>query len=130
MITILPMKDEAKKAAILSAYQQITGKADVIAMCEGEEEFGRAVIALDGTVLKIYDIIVNGQEPDALDMMGKMTADSLMRSAASYGEHFGADRIEAYVPALADFLQRKGFKEENGCMATPMSTIVHYSHKE
>ena len=130
MITILPMKDEARKAAVLSAYPEITGRADVIAMCEGEEEFGTAVLALDGTVLKIYDVLVKGQDRANLDMMGKITADSLMRSAASYGEHFGADRIEAYVPELSDFLRAKGFKEENGCMATPMSTIVHYSHKE
>lgn len=130
MITILPMKDDARKTAVLSAYPEITGKADVIAMCDGEEEFGTAVLALDGTVLKIYDIIVSGQDLSALDMMGKITADSLMRSAASYGEHFGADRIEAFVPALRDFFRAKGFKEENGCMAAPMSVIVHYTVKE
>lgn len=130
MITVLPMKEEAKKAAILQAYPEITGKADVIVMSEGEEVFGTAVLAVDGTVLKIYDIRINGQDSASLDMMGKLTADSLMRSAASYGEHFGADRIEAYVPALNAFFASKGFQEENGCMATPMSTIVHYSVKE
>lgn len=125
MITILPMKDALRKQQILAGYPAISGKADVIVMCEKEAEFGTAVLAVDGAILKIFDITVNGQDLTALDGMGNLVADSLMRSAASYGENFGANRIEAYVPALSGFLEAKGFTPEDGCMATPMTTIVH-----
>ena len=125
MITILPMQDEARKQSMLAGYPGISGRADVIVMEEKELEYGSAVLSVEGTVLKIYDITVCGQSLSALDMTGKFVADSLMRSAASYGEHHGATRIESYVPELNDFLQKKGFDAEEGCMATPMSTIVH-----
>ena len=125
MITILPMDDAVKKQAVLANYPQAGGLADVIVMEEKELEYGSAVLSVEGTVLKIHDIIVCGQSLEALDMTGKFVADSLMRSAASYGEHHGAVRIEAYIPALNDFLQQKGFTVEDACAATPMSTIVH-----
>ena len=125
MITILPMEDTARKQAILAEYPRISGKADVIVMAEKALEYGSAVLSLDGTVLKLYGITVCGQSLSELDMTGKFVADSLMRSAASYGEHHGATRIESYIPALNDFLEKKGFTLEDGCMATPMSTIVH-----
>ena len=124
MITILPMDDPVKKQSMLAAYPQISGEADVIVMAEKELEYGSAVLSVDGTVLKIYDITVCGQSLSSLDMTGKFVADSLMRSAASYGEHHGAVRIEVYIPELNDFLQQKGFAPEETCMATPMSTIV------
>lgn len=125
MITILPMADGERKAQILAQYPQISGRGDVIAMAEQDEEFGTAVLSVEGDVVRIWDITVNGQALSALDMMGKLTADSLMRAAASYGENFGAAHIQAYVPALEAFLETKGFQKGEDCMETPMTTIVH-----
>lgn len=125
MITILPMQDGDRKRELLSAYPTLSGRMDVIVMAEKEEEFGTAVLCVDGSVVRILSITVNGQEPESYDMMGKMVADSLLRSAASYGETNGAERIEAYLPKLERFLETKGFVKTDTCMATPMSTIVH-----
>ena len=75
MITILPMDDAAKKQAVLANYPQAGGLADVIVMEEKELEYGSAVLSVEGTVLKIYDIAVCGQSLSALDMTGKFVAD-------------------------------------------------------
>lgn len=125
MITILPMEDGVRKQEILHRFPSISGSKDVIVMREQEEEFGTAVLSIEDGVLKILDITVNGQRLSELDPMGKMVADSLMRSAASYGETYGAVEIAAYLPELESFLESKGFRKAEGKMVTPMQTIVH-----
>lgn len=124
MITILPMADEKRKAEILSSYPMVAAKQDVLVMAEAEEELGYVVLAVDHTNLKLLDMTVSGSSLTDLTPMAAMVADSLLRGAASYGEHFGAERILAYLPQLAPFLIGKGFQREGDCLALPMSAIV------
>ncbi len=124
MITILPMEDSAGKARILSRFPATGGRTDVIVMREKDEVFGTAVLAVDGGVVQLWDVAVSGQDLASLDGMGRLVADSLVRAAASYGETFGAVRIEAYLPALSAVLAQQGFVPAQGCMAAPMSAIV------
>lgn len=126
MITILPMEDTLQKAAILAQYPNICGRGDVLEMREKDTLFGTIVVAVDGKTLCIYNMTVSGESWGSLDAMGKLTADSLLRSAASYGEHFGADVIVAEKGPFVSFLQIKGFVEENDILTAPMSAFVHW----
>ena len=49
-----------------------------------------------------------------------------MRSAASYGENFGADRIETAFPDFFGFFKARGFDCDETHAFTPLSTIVRY----
>ena len=52
--------------------------------------------------------------------------DTLMRSAASYGEDHGAEEIVTEFPDFFDFFRLRGFDVDETHAFTPMSTIVHY----
>lgn len=125
MITILPMADERRKGAILSRYPYLRGQGDVMVMAEKAEELGTVVLSVDGNVLRMYDLTVAGQKLEALDGMGQIVADSLMRAAASYGETKGARQVVSHVKGLEGFLMQKGFHEEDGDMVTKMSNLIH-----
>ena len=49
-----------------------------------------------------------------------------MRSAASWGEDHGANRIVTTFPDFFGFFQARGFQTDEDHAFTPMETIVHY----
>ena len=70
---------------------------------------------------------VPGFELDKLSGEGVFVADSLMRSAASYGAAVGAYRIKSMQPQLSEFLRLRGFTPEKTGAETGLETIVKYT---
>ena len=52
--------------------------------------------------------------------------DTLMRSAASWGEDHGAEAIATCFPDFFGFFKARGFTVDEEHAFTPMSTIVRY----
>jgi len=127
MIEILPMKDREQEHAILSKIQCAESEARVLAMCERGNILGTAAVALDGTVLRILQLTADGYDfSEAPKGETVFILDSLMRSAASYGENFGANQIETAFPDFYGFFKARGFDCDATHAFTPMSTIVRY----
>ena len=80
--------------------------------------------------LVVYGFSVAGrtdftaEKPDAETVF---ILDTLLRSAASFGEVNGADRIRTTFPDFYDFFRLRGFEAAESHMEAPMSAIVHYT---
>lgn len=127
MIEILPMNDREEERFILNGIECAGPDARVLAMCERGNTLGMVAIELDGTTLRILRITAEGYDfAEAPKGETVFILDSLMRSAASYGENFGADYIETVFPDFFDFFKARGFDSDCAHAFTPMSTIVRY----
>ncbi len=71
--------------------------------------------------------LLNSCDFDNLNLEEEFFVDSLMRSAASYGETNGADFIELKSNTYNKFLAKKGFTVTDTHAFAPMSLIVKYS---
>lgn len=96
-------------------------------MTERGSLLGWVAVELEDKVLRIlklsagdYDFVAPpaGEEVFILD--------TLMRSAASFGENFGANFIETTFPDFHRFFASRGFSVGDTNVSTPMSTIVKY----
>lgn len=101
--------------------------AKILVMTDRGEPLGwTAVEILEGAlrILKLsagdYDF---SRKPE---MEETFILDTLMRSAASYGETFGAVSIETAFPDFYGFFAARGFETDETHAFTPMSTIVRY----
>lgn len=127
MIEILPMEDRERERAILNEIEGAGPGARVLAMCERGNTLGTAAVELEGGVLRILSLRAQGYDfSEAPKGETLFILDSLMRSAASYGENFGADRIETAFPDFFGFFRARGFDSDETHAFTPMSTIVRY----
>lgn len=127
MIEILPMEDREKERAILEGIDCAGPQARVLAMCERGNTLGTAAVELDGAMLRILRLTAEGYDfSQAPKGETVFILDSLMRSAASYGENFGAVRIETAFPDFFGFFRARGFDSDDTHAFTPMSTIVKY----
>ncbi len=124
MITILRMEDEKRRQDLISGTDPCGQRLDVLCMKDREDELGWTVIGMKDRTLHVREITVPGHDLSAPDPEGYMIADSLFRSAASYGENFGADRIVFEVEPLYRMVTGLGFTEEDGVMTGPMNLIV------
>ncbi len=118
MITVLPLQEESRKNRLLQALPGQPSHGQVLVMCDGPEELGFAVLDLQASVLRLYQICVYGDDP------GGMFADFLMRSAASYAANFGAYQIDLYDRDFFDFFCARGFTRHAECVSVPLSAIV------
>lgn len=103
--------------------------ARVLVMTDGKTEMGFAAVGLLEKTLCIYAFSVNGKTDfsDAKpDLDTSFILDTLLRSAASYGETNGADKIVTAFPDFFDFMKQRGFTPCEAHTETPMSTIVRY----
>ena len=118
------MEDRAEEAAIL-AQAGVEGR--VLQMRDGGQPVGYAVVSVKGEALHIGKISAKGynftEKPEGETAF---VLDTLMRSAASYGEDHGATEIVVDFPDFFDFFRLRGFAVEEGLPHTPMETIVHY----
>lgn len=127
MIEILPMEDRELEKTILEGIDCAGPQARVLAMCERGSTLGTAAVELDGAVLRILRLTAEGYDfSEAPKGETVFILDSLMRSAASYGENFGAARIETAFPDFFGFFKARGFESDDTHAFTPMSTIVKY----
>lgn len=127
MIQILPMEDREKERELLAQVDGAGDKARVLAMTDRGEQVGAVAVELRGAQLWIlrlwagdYDFSEKPQGETAFFL------DTLMRSAASYGETFGATEIVTAFPDFFDFFKARGFEVDDTHAFTPMSTIVRY----
>ncbi len=127
MIEILPMSDRELERSILRDIECAGPEARVLAMCERGDTLGTAAVELDGDVLRILRLTAEGYDfTEAPKGETVFILDSLMRSAASYGENFGANHIETAFPDFFGFFKSRGFDSDDTHAFTPMSTIVRY----
>lgn len=127
MIEILPMEDREQERKLLSQVEAAGTEARVLSMRERGEILGWTAVELAGGVLRILALRAGGYDfshkPQGEEVF---ILDSLMRSAASYGEIFGAVKIETAFPDFFGFFQARGFDSDELHAFTPMSTIVKY----
>lgn len=127
MIEILPMADREREKELLAAVEGAGPEARVLAMTDRGEVLGTVAVELrDGTlhILQMrageYDFSRKPQGEEAFIL------DTLLRSAASWGENFGAGEIVTAFPDFFDFFKARGFASDDSHAFTPMSTIVRY----
>ena len=127
MIEILPMQDREREREILKGIKGAGPQARVLAMCERGQTLGTAALELEGAVLRILQLTAEDYDfSEAPRGETVFLLDSLMRSAASYGENFGAVSIETAFPDFFGFFRARGFDCDDTHAFTPMSTIVKY----
>ena len=121
------MADREREKELLAAVEGAGPEARVLAMTDRGEELGTAAVELrDGTlhILQMrageYDFSRKPQGEEAFIL------DTLLRSAASWGENFGAGEIVTAFPDFFDFFKARGFAADDTHAFTPMSTIVRY----
>lgn len=126
MIEILPMEDREQEKALLDGLP-VSGEPRVLAMKDRGETLGYAAVELDAGTLRILKLEAAGydfsQKPQGETVF---ILDTLMRSAASYGETFGAQRIETAFPDFFGFFQARGFETDGERAFGPMSLVVRY----
>lgn len=127
MIEILPMADREREKELLAAVEGAGPEARVLAMTDRGEELGTVAVELREGTLHIlqmrageYDFSRKPQGEEAFIL------DTLLRSAASWGENFGAGEIVTAFPDFFDFFKARGFSADDTHAFTPMSTIVRY----
>ncbi len=121
------MADREREKELLAAVEGAGPEARVLAMTDRGEELGTVAVELrDGTlhILQMrageYDFSRKPQGEEAFIL------DTLLRSAASWGENFGAGEIVTAFPDFFDFFKARGFASDDSHAFTPMSTIVRY----
>lgn len=127
MVEVLPMQDRGRERTLLKSWNINDAGPRVLAMTERGQELGLAAVKVDGHTVYLlrlcageYDFTEPPQEEQAFVL------DTLIRSAASYGETFGACLVKAVFPDFFEFLKIRGFHEEEGILAAPMNYFVHY----
>lgn len=121
------MADREREKELLAAVEGAGPEARVLAMTDRGEELGTVAVELrEGTlhILRMrageYDFSRKPQGEEAFIL------DTLLRSAASWGENFGAGEIVTAFPDFFDFFKARGFAADDTHAFTPMSTIVRY----
>ena len=122
------MEDREREKSLLDGLSQKgEDNARVLLMQDGKEELGWVAVDICHSVLRMLHMEVPGFELDKLSGEGVFVADSLMRSAASYGAAVGAYRIKSMQPQLSEFLRLRGFTPEKNGAETGLETIVKYT---
>ena len=101
--------------------------ARILAMTERGALLGWVAVELEDKVLRILKLSADGYsftDPPAGEEV--FILDTLMRSAASYGEDKGANFIETAFPDFHRFFASRGFSVNETSASTPISTIVKY----
>ena len=86
------MAEKTEEAALLAKTEGAPDNGRVLVMTDGEETLGYVVVALEDDTLVFYGFSVSGQTDFTKakpDPMTTFVLDTLMRSAASFGETNG-----------------------------------------
>ena len=109
------MAEKTEEAALLAKTEGAPDNGHVLVMTDSEETLGYVVVALEDDFTKA--------KPDP---MTTFVLDTLMRSAASFGETNGMNHIRTAFPDFFDFFKQRGFAVAEDHAEAPMSLIVHY----
>ena len=97
------MEERDREAAVLRETPGADAEARVLVMTDGADELGLVVAGVRERTLVVYGFSVAGrtdftaEKPDAETVF---ILDTLLRSAASFGEVNGADRIRTTFPGF------------------------------
>ena len=133
MLQIVPMAEKTEEAALLAKTEGAPDNGRVLVMTDGEETLGYVVVALADDTLVFYGFSVSGQTDSTKakpDPMTTFVLDTLMRSAASFGETNGMNHIRTAFPDFFDFFKQRGFAVAEDHAEAPMSLIVHYEYTQ
>ena len=125
------MAEKTEEAALLAKTEGAPDNGRVLVMTDGEETLGYVVVALEADTLVFYGFSVSGQTDFTKakpDPMTTFVLDTLMRSAASFGETNGMNHIRTAFPDFFDFFKQRGFTVAEDPAEAPMSLIVHYEY--
>ncbi len=95
------MAEKTEEAALLAKTEGAPDNGRVLVMTDGEETLGYVVVALEDDTLVFYGFSVSGQTDFTKakpDPMTTFVLDTLMRSAASFGETNGMNHIRTAFP--------------------------------
>lgn len=123
------MQEKEKEKAICRETAGAGDNARVLVMTDGGEALGYVVVGIENGTLRIYGFCASGRTDftqEKPDMETVFVLDTLLRSAASFGEVNGADRIETAFPDFFDFFKLRGFTVLEARVEAPMSVIVRY----
>ena len=129
MLQIVPMQEKDREKAICLAAEGADAESRVLVMTDGAEELGYVVVSLRADVLFIHQFNLGGKTDFSAEKPGMeeiFILDTLMRSAASFGETNGANHIKTTFPDFHSFFKLRKFDVDDTHAETPMSTIVHY----
>ena len=115
------MAEKTEEAALLAKTEGAPDNGRVLVMTDDEETLGYVVV--------FYGFSVSGQTDFTKakpDPMTTFVLDTLMRSAASFGETNGMNHIRTAFPDFFDFFKQRGFAVAEDHAEAPMSLIVHY----
>lgn len=124
MIQVKAMENREEERKLLDAAG-VEGR--VLSMKDGGQEVGYVIVDLQEGTLLLRKLAAKGydftQPPRGEELF---ILDTLMRSAASWGEDHGADAIATCFPDFFGFFKARGFTVDEEHAFTPMSTIVRY----
>ncbi len=121
------MEDREREKELLAGIQTKGGSARVLSMSDRGEILGWTAVELDRGVLRILKLSAGeydfSRKPQGEEVF---ILDTLMRSAASYGETFGAGFLETAFPDFFGFFKSRGFETDETHAFGPMSLVVKY----
>lgn len=124
MIQVKAMEDREEERRIL---EENGVEGTVLLMKDAGQPVGHAVVALEDREVQIRKLSAKGYDfTDSPQGEEAFVLDTLMRSAASWGEDHGANRIATTFPDFFGFFQARGFQTDGERAFTPIETIVHY----
>ncbi len=121
------MENRERERELLESVEGAGGESRVLLLKDGGNPAGYAAVELlDGTlrILRLSAGTYDFSRPPTGEEL--FLLDTLMRSAASYGEHFGASFLETSFPDFFGFFAARGFQTDEKHAFTPMNTIVRY----
>ena len=119
------MADRAAEEEILRTIGEKEADARVLMMTDGGRQAGFVAVDIVGDTLRMLKFVLYNQL-EISDMDRDFFLDTLMRSAASYGETKGASKLATTDSNMNEFLRKKGFEIDDCHAFAPMSLIVHY----
>lgn len=127
MIEILPMEDRQREKELLEGLETGDGEPRVLMMADRGEELGWAAVELAGNTLQLLKLSAGDYDFSRKPALEEtFVLDTLLRSAASYGETFGADLFETVFPDFYGFFRARGFESDETHAFGPISVIVKY----
>lgn len=121
------MEDREREKELLADVEAAGNEARILMMTDGGKPVGYAAVELKDGILRVLKLSAGDYDfSEKPDMEESFVLDTLMRSAASYGEALGAFQIETAFPDFFGFFRARGFDADETHAFTPMSTIVKY----
>lgn len=100
---------------------------EILSMKDGDDVLGFSAVKLTNATIQILKLhIDNYNFSEKPNFEQVFILDSLIRASASYGETFGATKIETLFPDFFNFLTARGFTSNETGTFTPIETIVKY----